>query len=398
MRGRSRWWLVPIVLAALVTTAGVVIWNAARPPEVTAFYDAPDELPSTEPGTLLRWESMESRDGHTLWRILYVSTDLAGEPRVVSGLIGRPAADAPEGGYPLIAAAHGTTGIAQGCAPSLMLYDGSDESPSLYDGVAKPFLDLGYAVVMADYQGLGVAGSPSYVIGQLEAQNVLDSIRAAQAFGELELNGQIVLQGHSQGGHAVAFTLQIAPEYAPELPFLGGVLLAPATDLLGMFNVILEEDERSPMSALVLYSLSAWGQTIPGADLSDVATSLGQDVMRATTDRTCVVFSALSATLFVPSRLIEEGATERWSEIIAANTPDAGPWKQPVFIGQGGSDGVILPTFTNAFVEGLCMSGTMVEYRMYPDATHFSVPKASQEDMLAWVAGRFAGNPATSNC
>jgi len=398
MRRRNRWLLVGGVLVALLSIVAVVIWNIASSPEVTTFYDQPETLAGTTPGTLIRWEPMESRDGNSVWRILYVSTDLHGEPIPVSGLIAVPPEDAPEGGYPLLAVAHGTTGVARGCAPSLMLYDGSDAMPSLYSDVVEPFLDAGYAVVMTDYQGLGAAGSPSYVIGQIEGQNVLDSVRAARAFAEISLSEQLLLHGHSQGGHAAAFTMLLAPEYAPELAFDGVVLSAPATNLAGMFESILNEDERSPITALVLYVAQAWSGTYPEASLDQVTTRLGQEAIDTVIDNTCLTVSALASTFVAPSRLILPGATTTWADLLQQNTPEPGPWNAPVFIAQGEADGVIAPGFTAAYVEALCASGITVGYHTYPDATHFSVAGASEEDVLAWMEERLSGDEAPSTC
>ena len=53
-------------------------------------------------------------------RVVYRSTNGDTEaPTVVSGSVFAPVGPAPEGGWPVVALAHGTTGIQEPCAPSL---------------------------------------------------------------------------------------------------------------------------------------------------------------------------------------------------------------------------------------------------------------------------------------
>ena len=90
---------------------------------VSAFYTWTDEIPST-PGQMLRTEPLEARLGLNnagqQVRILYSSTDgVDGKtPVVVSGEFFVPKGAPPAGGWPVLAWAHGTTGMADICAPS----------------------------------------------------------------------------------------------------------------------------------------------------------------------------------------------------------------------------------------------------------------------------------------
>jgi hypothetical protein len=84
-------------------------------------------LPPTElvgpPGTILRQESMMfAPAGAAAYRVLYRSTGLHDEPIAASGIIIVPHGPAPEGGRPIVAWAHPTTGIVPRCAPSLAIF------------------------------------------------------------------------------------------------------------------------------------------------------------------------------------------------------------------------------------------------------------------------------------
>jgi hypothetical protein len=113
-RGCGRWLVIGIgVVVVLAAVAVVAFLLATRNPEVSAFYDPPDDLDG-EPGTILRSEPFDEGlpSGTQGWRVLFVSTDDQGEPIAVSGLVLASSDPAP-GPRPVLAGAHGTTGIAR---------------------------------------------------------------------------------------------------------------------------------------------------------------------------------------------------------------------------------------------------------------------------------------------
>src|SRR5699024_338597 len=137
--------------------------------------------------------------------------DGEGTPAVASAVV-----YAPDGATaaPGIAWAHGTTGQAPGCAPSLM----SMESGAML--VLEEILAAGWAVVATDYTGLGTPGPHPYLGGEGEGRSVIDSVRAA-AGTDLAVSDQTVVWGHSQGGHAALWAAGMWGAYAPEIPLLG---------------------------------------------------------------------------------------------------------------------------------------------------------------------------------
>jgi pimeloyl-ACP methyl ester carboxylesterase len=174
------------------------------------------------PGKLLRTEPLPqdlvlAKAGIAV-RLLYTSTDgLDGKtPIAVSGALFVPKGQAPAGGWPLLAWAHGTVGVADICAPS---FAGRSQRDITY---LNFWLSQGYAVVASDYQGLGTPGGHPYLAVRPEAYSVLDSIRAVQG-GGFGLSKKVVLIGQSQGGGAAFGTAGYAPLYAPELEVLGTV-------------------------------------------------------------------------------------------------------------------------------------------------------------------------------
>ena len=113
-----------------VLATGVVLlaiaWWAARPGQPDAFYNAPAQLPS-EPGSLLRIDAYtrEIPAGARAWRILYTTTRADNSPAIASAIVVAPE-QSRSGAHPVIAWAHGGTGMVPGCAPSVMAHPFGD--------------------------------------------------------------------------------------------------------------------------------------------------------------------------------------------------------------------------------------------------------------------------------
>ena len=176
---------------------------------VSSFYTWNDgDIPSI-PGQMLRTEPLDPALGLAMAgeqvRILYTSTDgIDGKtPVVVSGAYFVPKGTPPAGGWPLVAWAHGTTGIADTCAPSWIPRSERDAH------YLNAWLQQGYAIVATDYQGLGTPGPHPYLAVRPEAYSVLDSVRAVlKRFPDVA--NRIVVIGQSQGGGAAFATAGIA--------------------------------------------------------------------------------------------------------------------------------------------------------------------------------------------
>jgi uncharacterized membrane protein HdeD (DUF308 family) len=127
-QGREqRRWPRPVrfagVLASLVVALGLLLISIVvhrGTPKPDAFYTPPQNVPA-RPGVLLRSDTFTTGipGDARAWRILYTTTTAAGRPAVASGVV-VVAKDALASPRPVIAWAHGTTGFASKCAPSLL--------------------------------------------------------------------------------------------------------------------------------------------------------------------------------------------------------------------------------------------------------------------------------------
>lgn len=389
------------VVAFLLALGGMAISVAidrAEPAEPGEFYTAPSPLPDGPLGTIIGSDVIESyRPGATTYRVLYKSTGYDGEPTAVSGIVVVPDGEAPAGGRKVIAYTHGTTGVASNCAPSLT---SSDSHPLFFEG-GDALLDAGYVIAASDYQGLGTPSPHPYLVGASEGMNELDSVRAARNLPQAEAGSDVVVWGHSQGGHASLFTGQLASTYAPELRLLGVAAGAPVPNLIDLFKVNIETKIGKILIAMALHS---WERVYDTADLEQIVTPAARPSI-ARIAQNCL-YSQQQILASVPSALLL-GFTflhrpiweaEPWKTIAKTNTPGAERIDVPVLIVQGGEDHIVDPKVTEQFAQQLCTQGETVALRLYPGVGHLNTGHDAAPDVAAWIADRFAGKPPPTRC
>jgi alpha-beta hydrolase superfamily lysophospholipase len=386
-----------LALLASLAVAGVSIALNRGAPVVDAFYAAPSQIPA-EPGTLLRAEPMARAlpPNAQAWRILYTTTRVDGSATVGSGIVVAPA-NLPDEPQPVIAWAHGTTGVEQTCAPSVL------RDP--FKAGATPALDQvvanGWVMVAADYIGLGTEGPHAYLIGAEGGRAVLDAVRAARQLPGLTLSEQTVVWGHSQGGGVALWTGILAPSYAPDANVIGVAALAPASDLLGLVSNL---DVVPGGAIFVSYIIAGYSATYPDVRFDDYIRPTARILVREMASRCLSEPAALTSVI---ESLVIDGSVWATNPQLGAlgarlseNTPTA-EISVPLLIGQGLADPLVLPTVQAAYVEARCAAGGMVDYRTYEGFEHVSVVEEGSPlipELLAWTQERLDGRPAASTC
>ncbi|MEX0589744.1 MAG: lipase family protein [Xanthobacteraceae bacterium] len=391
MPGR-RWKIIAGAIFSLVIGAGC----AFSPSLADSFYDpAPSELRG-RPGTIIRAEPFPGAPhGASAYRVLYRSIGLKGEPIAVSGVVVIPAGPAPASGREIVAWAHGTTGVARRCAPSLY-----PQSLTWIHGL-EDMLARGYVVSATDFPGLGTPGVHPYLIGPSAGRSVLDSVRAARALPGADAGNRFAVWGHSQGGHAALFTGQIARGYAPELRLAGVAAAAPATELPELFRADIRNPVGKVLGAFALWSWSRVYNFSLDAVLRPTVGLVLDHVVKFCNDSQ----SEIAKLAFAAQALEREGflavdvtKADPWRKLMAENTPGQAPAGAPVFIAQGTTDPVVRPHVTEQFVGILCGRGTPVRYVPVPGGDHTASAKHGAGPAIAWIAERFAGQPPPSDC
>ncbi|MEV8147830.1 lipase family protein [Arthrobacter sp. NPDC080073] len=386
-------------LALALGCAGVGVQLRSGSPALEPFYTAPADVPA-QPGRLVRSEPFDRAvpTGARAWRILYTTTNTAGSPVVASGLVIVPVASVP-GGHKVIAWAHGTTGYARDCAPTLLTDPlGSGAFPSRDAVIAN-----GWAIVSTDYAGMGTGGPQPYIIGEGEGRSVLDSVRAARQLSEAQLNRETVVWGHSQGGHAALWSGQIAPAYAPDVRLDGVVAMAPASDTIGLVRSL---PSLKGGSALAAFVIAAYSATYPDVNFNSYVLPSARTMVREMATR-CLSspdeFVSILTALSLDNDqgiLAADPAQGPLGARLRENIP-TGHTEAPLLLAQGLADQLIRPDMQSAYVSSLCAAGEHVDYHQFAGRDHLSLVADTSPlmpQLLSWTTDRFAGKPAQASC
>jgi hypothetical protein len=360
---------------------------------ITQLYRTPRPFPDLPPGSLIGSQQTDLYDlpgGVRAVRIAYLSRSADDKPVMATAVVLIPFGEPPPGGWPVVAWAHGTAGVARICAPSLMkdLYYG-------WEGLFE-YPMMGYAVVATDYAGLGSRGPHQYMSIAAQAHDVIYSIPAARA-AVRALGPRWVAVGHSQGGSAVLKVAEL--EYTLRDPhFLGTVSLAPPTDLYTMWH---QHTHSNPAVAgyldIIALGIRASDPTFRPAEMLGKAALAGLPEVR---DEACLDAAGALLAHASMDQLLKAG----WADVPAVvrfarvNTPDSTPGYGPILLLQGTGDRTIPAPLTHQAAIKLCKIGDAVQYQTYPGMDHDPLVFASFRDQVKWIAARFAGKPAPTNC
>jgi pimeloyl-ACP methyl ester carboxylesterase len=391
--------LAALLLAASPASAAKV----RKGPSGIAFYTPPSPLPGSKHGDLIWARKLTGQpalaQAGSNQLVLYRSTGVTGKGVAVSGTVSLPKGKAPKGGWPVITWAHGTSGIADICAPSR---DSTSSPAHLLNAYVYPqlnaWLKAGYAVVRTDYEGLGTPGVHPYLNGRSEGRSVLDVVRAARKLTP-SLGKKVVIAGHSQGGQAALFAASLAKTWTPELTLRGTIAFAPVTHLSEQIPVARSINDPSPLSAYVVMISRGLDLARPQLNIpslfSDPVTAL---LPRLDTD--CLIqlmaqdeFGGLApAQVFRGDADLGPVAPALDAEDDAENLTI----RTPVRIEQGTADTTVLPPLTDQTVQALKGRGTPLVYKTYPGVDHGSIVARAQADATKWLRARL-GRPRPSS-
>lgn len=394
--------------AVLVVLALLVVGYSQHraSPSVDAFYDPPNSVAQSRtaqaaaldrPGRLLRAEPFTRGIPQTAraWRILYTTTRADNSPAVASAivLLGK---HAPAGRHPVLAWAHGTSGYAEACAPSLFTQPfGSGIRQELGEVIRRHWV-----LVATDYTGMGTKGPQPYLIGQSEGRAMLDAVRATRQLRQVSASNRTVVWGLSQGGGAALWTGQIQRAYAPDVPLVGVAAIAPTSDMPAIaahMNAV-----RGGM-VFMAYIMTAYTAAYPDVHMDDYVSPAHRKLVRAASER-CLTAANLVVRNAASTRtgplLKRSPLTGPLGQRLRENTP-TGVGTTPLLVAQGGSDSLILPAVQRGFVKGLCDNGQRLDYREYPGRNHGGVARGNSPflpQLITWTEHRWAGDATPDNC
>lgn len=395
-----------LALSLLAVTAAAPL-HAAPPVEqvdgdggVSDFYRWSGEIGA--PGKMLRQEPLPA--GQALptaassRRILYSGTSGVGaaKPIIVSGTLYLPKGKPPKGGWPIVAWAHGTTGVADVCAPS---WQGWTPRDTAY---LEAWMKQGFAVVATDYEGLGTPGMHPYLLWRSEGQSILDSIRAALAAEPKKLANRVLVVGQSQGSGAAIGATTLAPTYAPDVHLLGTVAtgLVMTLDDDGPAKPAEYTDPTKMDGAFAMLRIGGIDRALhPEIDAADYVTAKGRKMLTAART-TCL------HEMFQLEKAENITGPESFSRDI---TPIDGDMEKnfripptkltvPVFAGTGLADGMAGTEGQYNAVKAMCKAGSPIQWHVYPGLSHGGAVNGSLVDSIPFAQALLAGKPVAENC
>lgn len=349
------------------------------------------------PGTMLREEQLGDgffADNASLaHRILFSSTDGVSGSRLVasSGMLYFPKGTMPKGGWPLVVWAHGTTGIADVCAPSW-------RKPTPRDGAfVDAWLRQGFAVVAPDYQGLGTTGVHPYLQKKPEGFSTLDAARAALGAYPGKVSNRVIITGQSQGSGAALSATYYAHGYAPDLNLLGTIATGLVWRATAAPNTAIDLNGSDSARYLIMRMMSGglkpWSPspaqllTAKGAKLAEAArTGCSRDLI-----------PVMQANAVTGENAVTVSRKKMAAMLLPLVVPPGHP-RIPIFVGTGLADSVIRPDLQFAAVRLMCRQGYRLTWRAYDGVGHSATSVYAQRDSIPFAKALLAGRAPASNC
>lgn len=380
-----------LVVVASLTAPTAVAAPAPNPTPTWSGLDArtwtgPVPAPGVAAATVPLDPALSLRQAGQAVRQAYGTVDQHGRDAIATSAVFLPHGTPPPGGWPVVAWAHGTTGLGDDCAPSTQPRSDRDAE---YLG---HWLDQGYAVVAADYVGLGTPGLLSYLNGPATARAIVDSVIAARA-GGVPLSPTWALVGQSQGAGAALNTAVRATELgAPAgLDYRGVVATGAPANIEHLFQwggpgfppVTLP----TGLNLYAFYILAGFRDRHPELDLNSYLTPAGREMVDAAETlcyaamREKVGGFQISQALSRPLQEIPDvfGHLQRYM-----GTPAVG-YDRPVFLGQGLLDLDVPAPSALSLAAEMTLNRQPLELHVYPDRDHSGTVYAATPDATAFL-------------
>lgn len=355
--------------------------------------DANAATSSDEPGHFISKTPIGGApDGAAAWKIRYATRDENNKPLEVTGIVVVPKSAAPAQGRDIVAWGRGTVGLAPVCAPSKTPKKMFESTPGIPDALKRGFL-----IAAPDFADPDSERPHPYLVGVAEAHAMLDIVRAVREMPEAQAGKRYALWGESEGAHAALWSAKFAPSYAAGLDLVGIAADAPPTDLVKNFDMIYSPGVRALITG---YVADSWSK-VYGIPLSSFANAFGRMIIHQLA-KDCTRFDVASAftntTLLILSKQVPYHLGAEWLPRLKENSVVAVHLPAPLLIAQGGKDDVVMPALTQAYAQASCRLGNEVTLIWKPDDGHLTITPSTIGPTVDWLADRFAGKPAGSDC
>jgi hypothetical protein len=329
------------------------------------------------------------------FRLKYVTTNARGKRALSTGMLFLPKGRPPRGGWPVISWAHGTSGLGDSCAPSLI----GPALPKRDRPYLANWMREGYAIVASDYAGLGTPGLMAYLHGRSEAHNIVDIVKAGRAYARRlsptsRLARKWVVIGQSQGAGAAIYTARYATSFGGRaLDYRGAVGTGTPAYIEDVVSQLAPDfPALSPgTTAYMAYILAGMRWTHPDLGIDGVLTNVGRNYLELAETRCVFPFEedleGASIGSFFTRRLDTLPNFARTAKRYMA-MPEEG-FDRPFFMGHGLDDVDVPYGLTKPYVDKLRANDEPLTFKSY-DADHSGALLESQKDTHPFVRKLFA--------
>jgi len=407
----------------LPTTPGDIIRCA--PDGHMSQQEVQDELDAVD------YQGDPMTSGAWVYRVLYLTTRAGDLPGYSSALVLVP--DTPRADpLPAIVASHGSRGQAASCAPSLDSPAGAYVQDD-FERQVLPLVGAGYVVIapdLAGYANFGASGNPpsGYALSDDVARSTLDGVAALRNLVGAHLSDQVVLTGHSQGGHTALSAMALANSYGMEGTLAAVVLYAPLWFSQSAWAAMF----LLPSSFTISGTPSAVATGIwyhythselldgPGHGL-DLFAPDKQQAVQDFIDNACwsaeypglaavgdqvdsfydpAYVSAIKMPAAMGTDCGGDTLCETWMDRFAADRPHltGDATTVPILLAYGMEDTTITPDLMSCVLQRLHSDGVNLEVCINNTADHNKLPAHEADYVNHWLATRLLGEPAQGTC
>ncbi|WP_430781975.1 alpha/beta fold hydrolase [Actinoplanes sp. G11-F43] len=359
-----------LILAALIAACGVLAATAGP-----AYATVPGLVLSSTTASLPASLSVLANGK----RIQYVTTNINGSLTTATGLVLTPKTGKKNR---IVAWGHGTTGLADICAPSNNQAVFWEEARI---AVAE-LLSRGWTVAAPDYPGLGTPQAHPYLIGASAGRSLIDNVRAAR-YLDSALSTQYVVDGHSQGGAGALFASQLAPSYDGNLVLKGTAAIAPLSNAQEIIPYIAGTPAQGYL-VMALYGVNAVEPSFNPKSVLAAPAEAKLGVLQ--TGCLYQIFDAFED--FTAEELVEGGVvpTSVVNKMANYENPLQTAPSAPILLVHG-TDDVDVPYFLSEMLAGQITSyGVSLTFETIEGANHDQAVIESADLVADWIAARFA--------
>lgn len=312
-------------------------------------------------------------------RITYYTTAVDGTAITATGLVMTPKSGKANR---TVVWAHGTTGLADQCAPST---NQNVFWPEARAAVAA-LLGKGYTVAAPDYPGLGTAQAHPYLIGASEGRAIIDSVRAARNL-DPSLSTQYAIDGHSQGGQGALFAGELAPSYDGNLTLKGVSAIAPVSNA-NLFAPIIPGTPGQGYLVMALYGLQTVDTTFSAASPLATPAKMRTPILAAgCLNEILSAYQPLTADQLLVGGTLSDSLV---SELVHYVNPAQQPSSAPILLIQGTADEAVPYDITaGALLPELQQYSQPVQFVPVQGADHDGSVTATTGLVADWIAARF---------